>query len=253
MTIKSKINKKETLIGSWLTLPSSAIAEIMAKSNVDWLAVDMEHSALTVDQCQELIRVIDLSGVIPFVRVGQNDKHQIKRVMDLGAKGVIVPMVNSEQEAKDAVEAVKYAPEGHRGVGLFRAHDYGVSFEKYMKWVEKESIVIVQIEHIDAVNNLESILKVKGVDGFIVGPYDLSSSLGVPGDFEHKKMLRAMEKIRNIVKDYNGAVGFHVVEPNPEMVLEKIKEGYNFIAYSVDFLLLGDNFRKGITFIRNSK
>ena len=250
MNFKQKLKSKKLTIGSWLSIANPAIAEIMAKAGVDWLAVDMEHSSLSVDQCQELIRVIDLCGVAPLVRVGANDSLLIKRAMDAGARGVIVPMINSVQDAMDAVSAVKYPPQGTRGVGLARAQGYGTDFDQYIKESDSESVVIVQIEHKDALENLKEIFNVEGVDGFIVGPYDLSASLGVAGDFKSKEMVQALSNIERVAKENNISSGYHVVFPDPEQVNEKIKQGYTFIAYSVDFLLLGENFRQGLKEIK---
>lgn len=130
--LKAKIHKKEIVIGSWITLAHPAIAEIMAKAGFDWLAVDMEHSVITIREAEELIRVIDLCGVVPLVRLSANDPIQIKRVMDAGAHGVIVPMVNSVAEAKQAVSGVRDPQQGARGVGLAMARGYGASFDRYL-------------------------------------------------------------------------------------------------------------------------
>src|SRR5574340_174113 len=196
--LKDKLRKKQLSIGSWMSLGDPAIAEIMAKAGFDWLVIDMEHSAISINQCQKLIRIVDLCGLSPLVRIGENNPLLIKRAMDAGAHGIIVPMVNSRKDAEKAVSAVKYPPRGTRGVGLSRAQGYGTSFNKYKKWLEEESIIIAQIEHIQAVENLEDIAAVEGIDAFIVGPYDLSGSLGIPGNFEDKKMCKALEKITQI-------------------------------------------------------
>ena len=193
-TLKKKLKRREITLGSWITLGNTSIAEIMAKAGFEWLVVDMEHSAITLDIAQQLIQVIEGCGAVPLVRVGENNATLIKRVMDAGAYGVIVPMVNTKKEAEAAVNAVKYPPVGTRGVGLARAQGYGNNFEDYRDWIKKESIVIVQIEHIDAVNNLEDILKVRGVDGSIIGPYDLSASLGIPGEFDNTELKRPLKK-----------------------------------------------------------
>ncbi len=251
MTLKEKIKGGKLTLGSWITIGNSAVAEILAKAGFDWLAIDMEHTAINVDQCADLIRVIDLCGVAPFVRVGANDSLLIKQAMDAGAHGVIVPMVNSKEEAERAVESVKYPPVGKRGVGLARAQGYGTTFNEYKDWAANESIVIVQIEHIDAVNNLEEIFSVEGVDAFIVGPYDLSGSLGVPGDFEDKKVEEALDKIVDISKNMNMSSGYHVVSTDYNLVKEKIKQGYSFIAYGVDFLFLGESARGGLAATKN--
>lgn len=249
--LKKRILKRELTIGSWVTLAHPSIAEIMANSGFDWLVVDMEHSAIDISCAQQLIQVIELSGCAPLVRVGENNPNLIKRVMDAGSHGVIVPMVNTEEDAVSAVEAVKYPPLGRRGVGLARAQGYGMSFESYKNWVKEKSIVIVQIEHIDAVKNLEKILKVDGVDGFIVGPYDLSASLGKPGEFDNPKVKYALSKVEEAARKLRALSGFHVIPPDPSRVVKKIEEGYKFIAYSLDTLFMAHHIDSDIKFIRN--
>ena len=251
-SLKSKLRNRQVTIGSWITFGHSSVAEIMAKAGFDWLTVDMEHSAITLHEAQQLIQVIELSGCVPLVRVGANDANLIKRVMDAGAHGVIVPMVNTKKDAEQAVGAVKYPTQGFRGVGLARAQSYGTNFEGYRKWNETESIVIVQIEHIKAVENLEAILSVEGVDAFIVGPYDISTSLGVSGQFDHPKMTSVLSKVLDTAKRLNAVAGYHVIPPDASQVLGKIKQGYRFVAYSIDFLFLGDSCRDGLKAIRKS-
>jgi 2-keto-3-deoxy-L-rhamnonate aldolase RhmA len=233
-------------VGSWITLSHPAIAEIMAKSGFDWLAVDLEHSVITIREAEELIRIISLCDVTPLVRLTSNNPNQIKRVMDAGSHGIIVPMVNTPEDARNAVNAVKYPPLGKRGVGLARAQGYGATFNEYLEWQKHEPIVIVQIEHIDAVNNLEKIFSVEGIDGYIIGPYDLSGSLGVPGQFEHPSFLAAMEQIKNVASNMNMTGGIHIIEPDTEKLEECIKEGYQFIAYSLDIRMLDVACRNGL-------
>jgi len=250
-TFKEKLYSDGLLIGSWITMGHPAIAEIMARAGFDWLAVDLEHSVITIREAEELIRVIDLCGVVPLVRLSANDPVQIKRVMDAGAHGIIVPMVNSAAEAENAVKAVRYPTEGNRGVGLARAQGYGSSFQDYVSWINSSSVVIAQIEHISAVENLEKILTVEGVDGFVVGPYDLSGSLGVPGDFEHASMLNAMQRIRQSSAASGKARGIHVVEPVPAELHQRIDEGYRFVAYSVDIRMLDCSCRSALNDLKS--
>ena len=193
--LKLKLHNNEQTIGSWITLSNTGIAEIMANAGFDWIVVDLEHSMISIETAGELIRVIDLAGVPPLVRLTSNHPDQIKRVMDAGAHGIIVPMVKTKGDAEQAVSSVYYPPKGIRGVGLARAQDYGIGFHEYRDWLEENAIIIVQIEHIDAVNNLKDILSVDGVDGYIIGPYDLSASLGVSGEFDHSFMIEAMNEI----------------------------------------------------------
>ncbi len=225
-------------IGTWITLGHPAIPEIFASSGFDWLAIDLEHSAITLGEAEELIRIIDLKNVIPLVRLSSNNAEQIKRVMDAGAHGVIVPMVNNADQAAQAVAAVKYPPIGTRSFGLARAQGYGKSFEKYQQWQKENSIVVVQIEHVEAVENLAEILKVPGVDAYFVGPYDLSGSLGVPGQFDHPDFLQAMQKIKQIGAKSGKPGGRHIIEPDPSLLEAAIREGDQFIAYSLDTRML---------------
>jgi len=226
-------------IGSWITIPHPSVAEIMAKAGFNWLVVDMEHSPIGIFEAEQMIRTIHLHGLPALVRVGECNANLIKRVMDCGASGVITPMINTPQAAKQVVAAVKYPPKGIRGVGLARAQGYGMLFEEYRKWVAEKSRVIVQIEHIEAVKNLEAILSVEGVDGFIVGPYDLSGSLGIPGEFGHPEMLKALREIKTVIDKRIKPCGFHVVEPDVGMACAKLQEGYSFLAFGADFLFLG--------------
>jgi 2-dehydro-3-deoxyglucarate aldolase len=252
-SLKSQLYNGDLTIGSWITIGHTSIAEIMAQAGFDWLTVDMEHSAITLHQAQQLIQVIELAGVTPLVRVGNNDPNLIKRVMDAGAYGVIVPMVNNRKDAETAIRSVKYPPIGTRGVGLARAQGYGATFEKYKNWVNSESLVIVQIEHIKAVENLEDILRVEGVDAFIIGPYDISGSLGVPGQFDHPDVIAALTEIKDISNRLKKTSGFHVIPPLYEAVLEKIDEGYRFLAFSLDILFLGGSCREGLIKIKEKK
>ncbi len=233
-------------VGTWITLAHPSIAEIMAVSGFDWIAIDLEHSVITIREAEELIRVVNLSGVTSLVRLTSNDPNQIKRVMDAGSCGVIVPMVKSIDDVKQAVDAVKYPPYGKRSVGLARAQQYGRSFDEYLEWQKNQTIVIVQIEHIEAVNNLEAIFSVDGLDGYIIGPYDLSASLGIPGEFDNPIFLNAMERVKKVGTDMKIIGGIHIIEPEPEQLQQRITEGYQFIAYSLDIRMIDVACREGL-------
>jgi len=244
--LKQKIQNSELTIGSWISLAHPAIAEIMANAGFDWLVVDLEHSVITIREAEELIRIIDLSGVTPLVRLTTNSPDQIKRVMDAGSHGIIVPMVNSADDAESAISAVRYPPDGNRGVGLARAQGYGVKFNNYFKSNQNDAVVIVQVEHIEAVNNLEEILSVDGVDGYLVGPYDLSCSLGIPGEFDHPEFIETVGKINSVANRLNISGGTHIVEPDVSQLKNKIEEGQKIIAYSVDIRILDHTVRDGL-------
>jgi len=230
---------KKTTIGSWITLNHFSIVEILAEAGFDWLCVDMEHSVTDYYEAQQLIATIQAKGLEAYVRVGENNTRIIKRVLDAGADGIIVPMVNSKDEAIKAINAVKYPPTGQRGVGLTRAQKYGFGFETYKDHKADNIKLIVQIEHIDAVNNLEEILSLKEIDGTFIGPYDLSGSMGKPGKYYDSDVKEVLFRYEEIAKRYNKLIGVHVIQPDYKLVLDKIDLGYNFIAFSLDTLFLG--------------
>lgn len=243
-TLKNSLNRGEKTLGTWLTIPSCEIAEVLCNAGFSWIVVDMEHSSITAHQSKGLIATIELSGCTPLVRVSENNPDLIKHAMDSGAKGVIVPMVKTKGDAEKAVRAVKYPPVGERGVGLARAQKYGFGFEQYEKWNREESIVIVQIEHIDAIKNLEEILSVPDIDASFIGPYDLSGSLGFPGDFESSAFQKAIDKYEYVSKVNKKVMGYHVVQPDVNKVNDVIERGYSFIAIGLDTILLGEKCRE---------
>jgi 2-dehydro-3-deoxyglucarate aldolase len=193
-----------------------------------------------------------LCGVAPLVRLTSNHPDQIKRVMDAGAHGIVVPMVNSVADAERAVAATRYAPRGIRGVGLARAQKFGPGFQDYLQWQKDGPVVIVQIEHQDALDHLEAIFSVPGVDGFIIGPYDLSCSMGMPGEFERPEVKAAMQQILATGLRMSFPAGLHIVEPAPARLAQVIQEGYRFIAYSVDVRMLDVAARAGVATAKES-
>lgn len=251
-SLKEKLRSGRVTVGSWITLAHPAIAEIMARAGFDWLVVDLEHSVITIREAEELIRIIELCGVTPLVRLSANDPVQIKQVMDAGAHGVIVPMVKSAREAEQAVSSVHYPTEGQRGVGLARAQGYGADFESYREWLSREAVVIVLIEHVEAVKHLKPILTTPGVDGCIVGPYDLSASLGRPGKFNDPEFSACVKEIKDVADGLGIPAGIHVIPPDDRLARQKIEEGFKLVAYSLDILMLGETCRKGVASLKET-
>ena len=239
-SLKGKLKNNELTIGSWIMLGHSMSVEVMALAGFEWLVIDIEHTSIDLETTQNLITTIQANNVKALVRVSKNEEVIIKRVLDMGADGIIVPMVNSKDDAIKAVEFAKYPPIGKRGVGLYRATKYGLGFEEYKKWVDKELVIVAQIEHIDAVNNIDEILDVEGIDATIIGPYDLSGSMGYPGEFERDDVKSAVDIVLSKCKDKNIPSGFHVVDTNPQKLNEKIEQGCKFLAYGIDYFFMRD-------------
>ena len=251
MSLKEKLEANELTIGSWITLAHSGIAELMTNSGAfDWLVIDMEHSVIELRDAQEMIQAIDLAGGTPLVRLTNNDINQIKRVLDAGAHGIVVPLVNSPSDAENAVRATYYAPTGARGTGLARAQGYGASFNEYVAWLKENGVVIVMIEHFKAVDALDEILAVPGVDGYIIGPYDLSASMNITGKFNHPRFKLITKKIKSVAKKYKISSGFHVIEPKIKTLKKYIKEGYQFLPYSTDTVLFNSAIEKSFKKIK---
>lgn len=238
--LKAALAAKTLSVGSWLTFADTDVAEAMAKAGFDWLVVDMEHSAIGLREMSRMVQVIDLAGCTPLVRVGANDPLLIKQALESGARGIIVPMVNSVEEAQDAVAAAHYPPTGTRGVGMYRAQGYGAGFEAYRDKAARDIVVIVQIEHRDAVDRLDDIMAVDGVDAFMVGPYDLSGSYGKPGDFDAADVTGALAKIRDYCVSGAKAGGIHAVLNAGDDLARRVDEGYRFIAYGSDMIFLSE-------------
>lgn len=239
--------QKKVYLGSWITLNHPSIAEIMADAGFDWLCIDLEHSVTDYFEMQQLIIAIQSKGIKAYVRVGENNARIIKRALDAGADGIIVPSVNSKADAIKAVNAVKYPPHGTRGVGLARAQKYGFGFEDYRDVKSRDIKLIAQIEHINAINELDDIIAIEGIDGTFIGPFDLSGSMGKPGLYNDPDVKAALERYEAIAKHYDKWIGFHVVPPDHKLITEKISQGYNFIAFSFDAHFLGYIIRKELS------
>ena len=230
-------------IGSWVSLFHPSIIEVMATAGFDWLVVDMEHSVVDYFHAQQMIATIQAQGLPAYVRLPENNGRIIKRVLDAGADGLIVPNVRNRTEAEAAVRWSNYPPVGTRGVGLGRAARYGVNggFETYREGKSKHIPVVAQIEHIDAIHDLDAIISTDGIHGTLIGPYDLSGSMGKPGRYDEPDVRAALTRYEAVAKNYpDKLMGSHVVKTEADALLEKVALGYNFLAFGIDTLFLGN-------------
>jgi len=233
-------NFKNIIIGSWLNSGSTTIAELMAQSSLDFLTIDLEHAPVDIELMTNILRAIRSGNpnCKAFIRTIGHEYQDIKRYMDAGSDGVIVPFVNDVKTAKSVVNAVKYPPLGKRGVGYARDNQYGRNILDKIKNSNNETFICLQIEHIDAINNIDEILSVEGVNAAFLGPYDLTASMGIAGEFENIAYLKACKVFLATCQKYSVLAGIHVVEPEPEQVLARIGDGYNMIAYSLDITMV---------------
>jgi len=236
--MKNKFRKKllhgDRLIGTMVTLDSPAVSELLAKIGFDWLFIDAEHAPFTTRDMQSLLQS---AGDTPcLIRLASGSEVEIKKALDIGAAGIIVPQVNTAEQAEQVVRMARYSPEGNRGVGIGRAHGYGLKFKEYINKANDETAVIVQAEHIEAVNNIHSIVKVPGIDAVLVGPYDLSASLGKLGKVDDPEVVKAIDKVTEVC--LNAGISLGIFGVTAEAVKPYIKKGYTLIVAGVDTLML---------------
>jgi len=235
--LRNTLRNGRVSIGAWMQIPHSSVAEILGASGYDWLAVDLEHGAFSLHQLPDIFRAIELGGTLPIARLSEGSKTECKQVLDAGAGGVIVPMIETADQLISVRNACRWPPAGERGVGFSRANLFGKNFDRYQEEAQSP-LLVAMIENAEALNNIESILSVSGLDALLVGPYDLSASLGCIANFQHPDFLNALNKISNACRSAKIAMGVHIVEPSKEELRKKIDLGYQFIAYSIDAVIL---------------
>lgn len=231
MSFKTRLQQNQLLLGTMLTLPSPETAEMISKCGYDWLFIDGEHGPLTTLDCQRLLQAI-AGRCVSLIRVSENTEAQIKQLLDIGADGIIAPRVNTAAEAEQIVRCCKYPPDGIRGVGLGRAQGYGLDFAEYMETANQEILVVLQAEDIEAVNNIDHIVEVEGIDAIFVGPYDLSASMGKMGQLDDAEVIGAIESVSEACQKRGIALGYFGV--SAENVQPYIEKGFNLICAGVD-------------------
>ncbi len=235
-SFRTRLRSGERLIAPLVTLNSPAVTELLAEVGFDWFFIDAEHSPLDTAQMQALMQAAGRTPCV--VRLSASDEMHVKRALDIGAAGIIAPQVNSVEHAQRIVQAAKYAPAGQRGMGIARAHRYGLRVREYLQDANDDTAVIVQAEHRDAVAQIEQIVRVDGVDGVLIGPYDLSASLGRPGVVDHPDVRDAIARVRNACHGANLPIGIFGL--TADAVKPYIEDGFTMIVAGVDTVLLAN-------------
>ena len=238
--IRKSLAKGESSIGSWMQIPNGSVAEIMGSSGFDWVAVDMEHGSISIEQLPNIFRALELGNTLPLVRLPDSSEKECKQALDAGAGGVIIPMVETAKQLKFARDACRWPPSGRRGVAFSRSNLFGKNFSSYSEEAQKP-LLIAMIESVQAINNLNEILKVEGLDAVFIGPYDLSASMGLTGQFDNKKFQDSIKEIKNKSNEANIPSGLHVVEPSRKKLDKVLTEGFQFVAYSIDAVFLRES------------
>ncbi len=232
--VKEKLAAGKVSVGLWSSIGSPDVAEALANIGFDWIVFDMEHGPLTIDKVQTSIMAMSGTETVPMIRVACNDPVLIKGALDIGAYGLVIPLVNNKDEAIRAVSACKYPTKGVRGVSPRRASTYFLDIKDYLKRADEEIMLIPQIEHIDAVNNLNEILSVDGIDAFFIGPWDLSASMGYITELPqiHPEVAETINRVLKPGKRHGVPAG--IWGGSVENVKKYAAQGFQFITLGED-------------------
>jgi 2-keto-3-deoxy-L-rhamnonate aldolase RhmA len=236
--IKDSLARGEVCLGTMMQFGHPGIAEVLANAGYSWIAVDLEHSDIGTVDFTQVCRGMYGRGALPLARVRENDPLAIRQVLDMGAAGVLVPMVGTAQEAAAAAAATRYPPQGVRGFSFHRANDWGTRFAEHVRDADNDVLLLVMIETRPGVENIRAILETEGVDGIFIGPYDLSGSFGVAGQLDHPVIQDAIAACLAACREAGKTAGIHIADPSPGLVQKRIDSGFRFIGLGYDSVFL---------------
>ena len=237
-SLKNALRNREKLFGAWVSYAEPSITETFAKAGFDFLAIDMEHSTITLPQAQRIIAASQSYGVPCLPRPVSHSNDYFKPILESGADGLLVQMVNTPNEVEKIISHLKYPPIGKRSYGVNRAQEYGFEFNEYISKWNNESCLIIQVESTEAVNNIEDLLSFDEIDGVMIGPLDISGSLGVPGETNHPKVIEASKKVISSCKKHGKSCGTQIAHPNPKSVKALFDLGYTYAILGSDLFVL---------------
>jgi len=236
--LKKALEEGKTVSGPFLKFTDPAAVEVMGFAGFDFVIIDEEHGPISMQSAQNMIRAAESVNITPVIRVGSNDEALILRALDICAQGIEIPQINKKSDAIQAVKSVKYSPQGERGMCRYvRAANYSSMDKfKYFKCANRETMIIPHIEGIEGIKNLDEILSVQGIDVIFIGPYDLSQSLGIPGEVNHPLVIEKMQEVVSKCKEKNVAVG--TFADDIKTAKSWISLGVQYMAFSVDVGIL---------------
>ena len=236
--LKAGLRARKKLFACWTSLGHPSITEIFTRIGVDFIGIDLEHSTISQEQAQRIIAASQAAGVPCLPRVSSHNGEQIRRLLDSGADGIIVPNVRTLSEVEQIVAWCKYPPVGARGYGISRAQGYGFDFNTYISGWNERSTLLIQIESQEGVEAAGKLLENPAVDGMMVGPYDISGSLGIPGEIDHPRVQQACSKVVETCRKAGKACGTQLVDPTEEGIARALESGYTFVVLSSDVFVL---------------
>ncbi len=236
--LKQKLINRERLFAGWVSYAHPSITETFAGAGFDFIAIDMEHSTVSLEQAQRIIAGAQAEGSLCLPRPVSHSNDWTKPLLDSGADGMLYPMVQTKEEVKTLIDINKYPSVGRRSFGVNRAQDYGFTFDQYVKEWNDSSVLLLQIESIQAVENIESLLSFKEVDGVMIGPYDMSGSLGVPGQTTHPLVLEASRKVILACEKYGKSCGSQIADVTEDALKKHFDLGYTYCILGSDLFVL---------------
>lgn len=249
--LKTKLQQRQRLFAGWNSFFHPSIVEIFAKTGLDFIGIDIEHSTMSIEQAQRAMIAGQSLDTVCLPRIASHSMADIKRFLDAGGDGIIAPMVNTAEEARQLIGWIKYPPQGRRSFGVARAQGYGLDYDEYVRGWNDSSIFIAQIESKEGVKNIDDILSIEDIDGVMIGPYDISGSLGVPGQLSHPEVQKACQRVIQACEKHGKSCGTQIVEVTEKDILEVFGSGYTFIVASSDLFLMWKWAEKTGNIIRN--
>lgn len=236
--LKEKLNSRERLFAGWVSYAHPSITETFARAGFDFIAIDMEHSTISLEQAQRIIAASQSEGVPCLPRPVSHSNDWLKPLLESGADGLLVQMVNTPEEIEAIIGNLKYPPVGRRSYGVNRAQFYGFDFDSYIQNWNETSTFIIQVESIQAVDNIDNLLAFDEVDGVMIGPYDISGSLGVPGQTSHPLVIEASRKVIAACERTSKSCGTQVADASIESVKALFDLGYTYAVLGSDLFVL---------------
>jgi 2-dehydro-3-deoxyglucarate aldolase len=236
--LKSRLQRREKVFAGWTSLGHPQVTEIFGRAGFDFVGIDIEHSTISQAESQRIIAAAQANGMVCLPRIASHNREMARRLLDSGADGLIVPVVETAEDVRAIIDWMKYPPAGKRGFGVARAQGYGFDFKEYTSTWNESSILIVQIESIQAVKNVDEILAFPEVDGVMVGPYDISGSLNVPGQISHPSVVEAGLAVVEACRKAGKSCGNQIVEPDEAAIREFFGRDYTFAVLASDIFAL---------------
>ncbi len=236
--LRHRLRSRARLYAVWMSIGHPEIAAIFSRTRGDFLGIDLEHTTIDLPTAQQIIRACHEHGRACLPRIYPGQLEHARRLLDAGADGIIIPQVARAEDIDQVVDIMRYPPEGHRGFGVAAAHAYGRDFDAYVRGANQALSVIIQIETIQAVERIATLLTHPAVDGVMVGPYDMSGSLGVPGQLDHPRVREACQTVVRACAQAELSCGLHIVYPTVEEIRRQLDAGFTFLILGSDIFNL---------------